>query len=537
MNTSIESRLRRLAQAGQQHLLKGGLKGLEKESLRITPQGTIATTPHPEALGSALTHPYITTDYSEALIELITPPFQDPAETLGFLEDLHRYVYQHLGDELLLATSMPCEIEGDASIPIATYGSSNIGRMKHVYRRGLAWRYGRAMQAIAGIHFNYSVNEALWPVLQGLERDRQPLQAYIADQYFRLIRNVHRHGWLILYLFGSSPALCRSFFAGREDMTARFEALDARTLFRPHATSLRMSDIGYRNDSQAGLEICFNRLDDYVSSLCRAISTPYDAYERIGVKVAGDYRQLNTNILQIENEYYSPIRPKQIAQSCEKPTLALKRRGIRYVELRSVDLGCAHPVGIDLEGLRFLEVFMLYCLLEESPPFQGHDRKTYAGNSLTVACCGRTPGFSLWRGHGQVLLRDWALEIADGMAAIAEALDQGDPAQAYTSSLARLEHAIHDPQATPSAKVLDELRQGRESFGEYGVRISSEHARTLKSRALSPERAEEFARQSAQSLQEQAQIEASDNLSFDEFLRRYFEQACQPLPAESRAVG
>ncbi|MDD5037273.1 MAG: glutamate--cysteine ligase, partial [Methylococcaceae bacterium] len=275
MNTSIESRLKRLITAGQQHLLKGGLRGLEKESLRITPQGHIAQTMHPGGLGSALMHPYITTDYSEALIELITPPFRDSADTLGFLEDVHRFVYEHLGDELLWAASMPCDIEGEQSIPIADYGSSNVGRMKHIYRRGLAWRYGRAMQSIAGIHFNYSVNEAFWPVFQELLGNREDPLQFIADQYFGLIRNIHRLGWLILFLFGSSPAFSRSFFKGREGFTAKFQELDAHTLYRPYATSLRMSDIGYRNDSQSELDISFNNLDEYVSSLSKAITTPF----------------------------------------------------------------------------------------------------------------------------------------------------------------------------------------------------------------------------------------------------------------------
>ena len=164
LNKMLSStRLEQLLDNGHQHLLCGGLKGIEKESLRISKDGFIAQTPHPKALGSALTHPYITTDYSEALIELITPPFADIKDTLDYLRNIHQFVYDHLDNEMLLGASMPCGIDGDESIPIAEYGTSNIGRMKHVYRHGLWHRYGRTMQAIAGIHFNYSVPEALWP--------------------------------------------------------------------------------------------------------------------------------------------------------------------------------------------------------------------------------------------------------------------------------------------------------------------------------------------------------------------------------------
>jgi glutamate--cysteine ligase len=527
LNIHLDTRLDLLVRAGQQHLLHGGLKGLEKESLRITPTGHIAQTPHPPALGSALTHPWITTDYSEALIELITPPHADVRDTLDFLTDLHRFVYRHIGDELLLATSMPCEIEGDASIPIASYGRSNIGHMKQVYRHGLDWRYGRAMQAIAGIHFNYSVNEALWPVLQDLlgATDREP-DRFVADQYFALIRNVHRHGWLILYLFGASPALCASFLTGRADLKSNFSALDAHTLYRPYATSLRMSDIGYRNDSQAGLDISFDHLDDYVASLTRAIQTPYPAYERIGVKVGGRYRQLNANILQIENEYYSAIRPKQITRSGEKPTLALSRRGVRYVELRSVDLDCFEPAGASLTQLRVLEVFLLTCLLLDSPPLSREEKAACSRNALAVACCGRRPDFALARDGREVALRHWAGELVEGMRAVATTLDastsEGTP---YADSLSAVCESIEEPDATPSARVLAQLRAEKTTFAQYGLELSARHARTLGARPLAGEREEEFNREAERSLREQARIEAEDDMNFDNFLQRYFAQS------------
>ena len=524
MNSTIERRLNLLIQAGQQHLLKGGLKGLEKESLRITPQGSIAQTSHPEALGSALTHPYITTDYSEALIELITPPFADSSQTLGFLEDLHRFVYRHIGDELLLATSMPCAIEGDESIPIAQYGRSNIGKMKHVYRRGLAWRYGRAMQAIAGIHFNYSVNEALWPVWQELLENRGDAGAFIAASYFGMTRNIHRYGWLILYLFGSSPAFCRSFFSGREELASRFSQLNASTLYRPHATSLRMSDIGYRNDSQAGLNICFNELESYVDSLTRAINTPYPAYQRIGVKVDGEYRQLNANILQIENEYYSPVRPKQVAHSGEKPTLALKRRGVAYLELRSVDLCCFQPLGISLEKMRFLEVFLLFCLMLESPQLTEEGAAEANRNALAVACCGRTPNFHIQRGGHEVSMLEWGREIAEGMRSIAAILDRGEPESPYANALENSFTCFELPEHTPSAQVLAVLGETGESFVQFAQRLSAEHAAILRNSPLSAESERTFRQEAETSLAEQQSIEAKDTLNFDEFLQNYFAQ-------------
>lgn len=537
MKQDIEFRLGQLVSAGQQQLLAGGLKGLEKESLRVTADARIATSPHPLALGSALTHPYITTDYSEALIELITPPSAEPEATLGYLMDLHRFAYQHLGEEILWPVSMPCEISGDHSIPIARYGSSNIGRMKYVYRLGLAWRYGRAMQAIAGVHFNYSINEDLWEVWHELQGRPGSLMHFRSEEYLGLIRNVKRFGWIILYLFGASPALAKSFFSGREDLGRRFPAFDDATLYRPYATSLRMSDIGYRNDSQSELDISCNSLDEYVRSLAQAVNTHYPPYEKIGIKVDGEYRQLNANILQISNEFYSPIRPKQITESGERPIAALGRRGIHYVELRSVDLGGHHPAGVSLEQLRFLELFLLYCFLRESPPVEGAEKADIAANSFGVACCGRTPDFTLRRAGKDVLLRDWAGEILADIAVIADVLDASRPDRAYGASVDLLRPAVVDPDATPSAQILREMRARHETFIEHGLRLGLDHARRFREEPVTAPRQEEFQRQAAASLEQQRQMEAGDRVGFDEYLRQYFAQSLldDALPVQRRA--
>jgi len=524
LKTSTSSRLELLVNAGCQDLLKGGLKGLEKESLRVTPAGRISQSPHPAGLGSALKHPFITTDYSEALIELITPPFQNPADALEFLDTLHRFVYGQIGDELLWAASMPCEIDSEENIPIAQYGGSNVGKMKHIYRRGLSWRYGRAMQSIAGIHFNYSVNEAFWPALQELLGDRQPPADFIAGQYFGLTRNIQRHGWLVLYIFGASPAFCRSFFTGREDLASRFDALDGTTLTRPYATSLRMSDIGYRNDNQESLDISLDNLDAYVASLVKAIKAPVPLYEKIGVKVDGEYRQLSANILQISNEYYSQIRPKQIARSGESPTVALKRRGVRYVELRSLDLDPTQPLGMTEGHMRFLELLLLCCLLRESPPLSPEEKSETKQNALQVACCGRAPGMRLRREGKETSLHDWLSELGQDLEAIATLLDAGEPERAYLDSLNPLREAIEDGGNTASARILAGMRESKESFQDHALGLSRRHAEGFRSRPLADGQAAELAREAEESHAAQRLAEATDARGFDEFLRRYFDQ-------------
>ena len=523
-NHAPATRLEQLVASGQQQLLAGGLKGIEKESLRIGGNGFISQKPHPIALGSALTHSCITTDYSEALIELITPAFADIRDTLAYLQSIHQFVYQELGDESLLGASMPCGINGDDSIPIAEYGTSNIGRMKHIYRHGLWHRYGRTMQAIAGIHFNYSVPEALWPVLHQQAHSPLSLEAYRADAYFGLIRNFQRIGWLILYLFGASPAICKNFFKSRPSLMAQFEEFDSGTLYHPYATSLRMSDIGYKSNNQAGLNIDYNSLAGYVDSLGRAIATPFPEYEAIGVLVDGEYRQLNSNILQIENEFYSTIRPKQIINSGEKPTLALKKRGVRYVEMRSLDLDLFHPIGIDENKARFIEALLLTCLLTDSPDISAADHQRNNTNQLAVANFGRKPGLELHHGEQKVLLRDWATAILTSMQPVCAILDAAHSEPLYSLALAEQQTLVENPELTASARILADMSATGQPFSRYALNKSAEHAQFFRHNPLAAPQTQVFNDMASESLHKQHALEQQAQVPFAEFLANYFAQ-------------
>lgn len=529
MNNTISERLQLLLEHDQQHLLQGGLKGIEKESLRISRNGQISQLPHPAALGSALTHPEITTDYSEALLEFITPAYDDINITLDYLHSIHEFVYANLDNEMLLAASMPCGINGDESIPIARYGTSNVGKMKHIYRQGLWHRYGRTMQAIAGIHFNYSLPHSLWPVLQKLERNTQSTEAYIAQSYFRLTRNFQRIGWIILYLFGASPAICKNFFKSRPHLINKFAHFDQYTVYYPYATSLRMSDIGYKSTNQAKLNIDYNSLQGYVDSLNQAIETPDDEFSKIGVKVNGGYRQLNSNILQIENEYYSTIRPKQIANSCEKPTLALKRRGVRYIEVRSLDLDLFNPVGISATQGCFIEALLIDCFLHDSPISSVAEHQLNNDNQLLVANQGRKPGLTLKKDQQNILLSDWAYEIMDQMQTVCEILDHQLPGTPYQDSLQQQRHCVDNPDSTPSAKILQTMQQQRQSFAALALDISKTHEHELKNCSLDSEKLAHFTQAAKESLLKQKEVEAYDQLDFDEFLQCYFEQTYESL--------
>jgi glutamate--cysteine ligase len=519
IDRKFEQTLAALINSGEPQIIQGGRKGVEKESLRVTPDGRISQTPHPPALGSALTHENITTDYSEALIELVSPTFRTSWELLQYLLDLHQFVYQHLGDELLWATSMPSVIDGDESIPIAHYGNSNVGRMKTVYRNGLGVRYGRMMQAISGVHFNYSFPVQMWDPWADLVQSRERGQPFISERYFHLLRNYRRHGWLVLYLFGVSPVVCNSFLRGRNVTLPR---LSRDTSYEPYATTLRMSDLGYRNRNQAGLSVSVNSLEEYVRDLSRAITTPHPPYEKLGVNVDGEWRQLNANILQIENEYYSFIRPKRVARSGERPTKALLRAGVEYVEVRALDVSAFDPVGVNQNKMRFLEMFLALCLMKDSPPIATWEHEVLDANHVTVARRGREPGLALQRDGRGVPLAAWARELLDSMQGIAEIFDAGDPARPYRDALAVQAAKVDDVRLTPSARMLAELESTGESFFDMALRMSRLHKEYFL--ALYPpnvERQAEFRLAAEESLRAQAAVEAADRISFEQYLANY----------------
>ncbi len=517
MSDTLQKRLTALLDEAPR-ALNGGLTGLEKESLRVAKDGYLATTAHPRGLGSALTNRFITTDFSEALLEFVTPAFDSPADTLECLTDIHRFTMAQIDDELLWNASMPCLIGDEQAIPLARYGTSNVARMKTIYRRGLSYRYGRAMQTIAGVHFNFSLPEAFWPVYQQVCEDDSDIQAFRSAGYLSLARNFRRVGWIVLYLFGASPAMCKSFLGDRPSALAEF---DAETLFEPYATSLRMSDLGYNSKAQSRLKISLNTLDEYIAGLTDAIMKPHADYESIGVKVAGQWRQLNTNLLQIENEYYSSIRPKQVALSGERPTLALQRAGVQYVEVRSLDINPYDPVGVGEEQMYFMQALLVSCLLRDSAPLSSEQMTELDANHVIVAHSGRAPALELSRDGKPVSLQKWAGEILRDTIAVARAMDGGDGP--YTASCEKQKALIGNSDLTPSARLLAGMLETGQSFHEFTMAQAQAHADYFA--ALEPmpaARWDALKTEAADSVLRQQQIEEGTQRNFDEYLADYF---------------
>ena len=494
----LQARLRSLAPTA---LATMG-RGVEKESLRVAPDGALALTAHPAALGSALTHPNITTDFCESQVELVTGVHPSADGCAAELVQIHQATLRAIGDELLWGASMPCYLPDDAAIPIGRYGSSNVGLAKSVYRTGLGHRYGRRMQTISGIHYNWS------------------MPGVTTERYFDLIRNFRRHSFLLLLLFGASPALCSSFVAGQPHP---LQTLRGSTLYLPHATSLRMGKLGYQSDAQASLAVSYNSLDGYGASLQGALTEPYPPYAQIGIRGPdGEYRQLADSLLQIENEFYGTIRPKRVIFPGERPLHALRERGVEYVEVRCLDLDPFEPTGINATTMRFIDVFLLHCLLADSPPDSPDEIGALARNQDRVAMRGREPGLRLERGGRTVALLEWGAEVLAECAPIAAALDAADGGTLHAQALQAAVDGLARPESLPSARVLATMLQDFDGSYSRFVRDRSGAARaTLLGLPFSDSDAARFDALARQSVQAQADIEAADTMPFEIYRQAY----------------
>lgn len=493
-------------------------RGIEKESLRVAPNGMISKGAHPAALGSALTNPFITTDFSEALLEFITPAYASIDECLAVLENVHRFTARGLeNDEMFWVTSMPCPMD-EQDIPLARYGNSNVGKLKTLYRSGLSNRYGSIMQAIAGIHYNFSMPDSFWPAYQDICQDSGDLQDFKTEKYLHLIRNFHRYSWLLIYLFGASPAACKCFTQGREHDLQEF---DSKTLFLPDATCLRMGNLGYKSEAQKSLFVCYNELDSYVECLSEAMQTPFHEYQKIGSGPNGEPLQINSNLLQLENEFYSTIRPKRVAEKGERPLQALMRGGIEYIEVRALDLNPFTPLGIDAEQIRFLDSFLLFCLLSESVECHKAEFFEVADNIARVVEGGRKTSLQLSRDGQQISLKNWADSLLDDIENSSSILDSVHKTTAYSESLSTQRARINNPDLTPSGQMLNIMREQNQSFFDFSLQQSQRHYAYFVDNPLSADVFNEMQKTAAESLVEQSAIERASTQSFEDFLREW----------------
>ena len=495
-------------------------RGIEKESLRVSSKGEISKLPHPSKLGSALTNPYITTDFSESLLELITPTFNSAKECLDFLKELHVFVYNNIDGEYLWPFSMPCPIGSNEEIPIGNYGTSNQGMMKTIYRRGLANRYGSMMQAIAGIHYNFSFSDKFLEILA--RQSNQEIQSFKNETYLGMARNFKRFGWIYLFLFGSSPAVCNSFVAGREH---NLEVLPSGGFYKPSATSLRMGDLGYISKAQDDLNISYNSIEEYCTELKNALVKTYKPYEDIGEFIAGERVQLNTSVIQIENEYYSTIRPKRVCPSGERPINILRSQGIDYLELRCVDLNPYSTIGITEDQVNFLDTLLIYCFVVDSPAINLEESLRLQRNHEKVVNEGRDEDTLLETANGSVLLREEANKLLLELEKVAEFMDKevfkGQNINWLQSVSAQKENLLN-PNGTLSGQVLEDLKGKDLSFRDLGNKMSHLHQNTMTSEISNLD--ELFLGASKKSLEDTKNIESSNQIDFEDYLKEFLEK-------------
>lgn len=522
MSANLKQRLNQLNASPSLTSLAKSSRGIEKEALRVDSNGAIAQSAHPQAMGSALSNPYITTDFSEALLEFITPVCGNVAELMQWLTEIHQFSYSKLENETLWAASMPCVLPNDTGIPLAQYGSSNIGQMKTVYRDGLGHRYGRAMQTIAGIHYNFSFSEDFWDYYQDLLGDSQSRKDFKTEQYFHLIRNFRRYSWLLIYLFGASPALCKTFIG---DQAHKLTPIGEHSLHEPHGTSLRMGDMGYQSNAQSSLYVCYNGLDEYAETLSNALNIEWPAYKECGTHKDGKRIQLNTALLQIENEFYSSIRPKRVGKSGETPLNALVERGVEYIEVRCLDINPYLPLGIDADQVRFVDAFLLFCLLQDSPPCDETEYQHTIADQETVVTKGRHPDACVHINKESLPLPIAAQQLLDEIQQCSLLLDKAKGSSNFSHACEQQQKKLDGEIKLPSAQILDDMAQNGNSYFALAMAQSKRHQHTINSSPLSSERQQYFEEHAKASLQKQKEIEQGDEVDFETFLANYYAQS------------
>ena len=512
MKDNINFLLREFKTSELREILIDSKIGLEKESLRML-NSCLSKQSHQKAIGSSLCNRFITTDFSESQLELVTPAFKHKESLIDFLENLHHFVTMNINMEFLWPFSMPPFFASDAEIPIAKYGSSNIARFKELYREGLSNRYGRRMQAISGIHLNYSFSESIWKIPLFFE-NKSNFKIPRSDGYMKTLRNMMRLNWLVIYLFGASPIISRD----QSHQDDEFLTLDEYTSYLPYATSLRMSDLGYQNSLRNTVNVSTDSLNQYLSDIREATTSESKEFSIFEKK---QFAQINPNFLQIDDEYYSTVRPKSNKNKYMRTTSNLKKFGIDYLELRSIDLNPYSSIGITQDAIMFIDILFIYCLFQPDIPIDSEEQmKIYKTESL-VSKKGRMKNLFLYKNNEKILLSSWANEIFEEMMPIAEILD--GPELEYSEYLKNLCLRINEPETTPSASITNELIEKNMSFLDLAKDIGEKNRQSFLAKdKIKNSNWDEFERESLDSLDRQYKLEKTETSSLNDYLNKYF---------------
>ena len=458
------------------NLLIEGKFGVEKESQRVTASGDLALTDHPPVFGDKTENPRITVDFSESQIEMITPTFKSVSDVYKELNIINSEVENGIGEELLWPLSMPPKLPTEDHIPIAKFSETEHGKHMETYRKGLALRYGKKMQMISGIHYNFSFGEELIDHLYHKYGNRTDKRLFINEIHFALTRNFLRYRWLLIYLFGASPYCHSSYHSviNKEIGIIRRCCHDCEDIienFNQYATSLRVSRFGYSNTLKHNYNIYFNSLEEYSTKIRKMLATENKKYSKLGIYTNGNQIQLNGNILQKESEFYSSIRLKQNIIRGETQLDALEKRGVRHVEVRILDLNPFERLGLSIEQMNFLQIFMLYCLFEHSKPITDEEYEKINSNHHHVALYGRKEDLTLQKyDNGIIGLKLWGEEIFDRLKDIAVLIKKDTGNDKYLKSVSNEYKKLFDVSLLPSERIHMEMKENNENFLEFGTR-------------------------------------------------------------------
>ncbi|WP_343183925.1 glutamate--cysteine ligase [Buchnera aphidicola (Ceratovacuna keduensis)] len=443
-------------------------RGIERESIRIDENGNFSKKLHPKKLGSSLTHKWITTDFSENLIEFVSPKTKNINELKKFLKDIYIYTIKNLNKEMLWPLSIPPYYpKNEKIIKIAKYGNSIIGKKKELYRIGLKNRYGTYKNIISGIHYNFSFSSKFWKKYINKKKINKNM---ISKGYMHIIRNYYRFGYFISYVFGASPYISKKIKTKNKIKINKYYLKEKEDiLFSKWSTSLRNSKFGNYNNIKKKINIKFNSLSEYIKKVKKALNTKDKDFKKIKNKK----QQINDNIIQLENELYIQIRPKQNTKKNETQLNALEKRGIKYIEIRSLDINPFSNIGIKKYQIFFLDLFLIWCISKKSPYIKKCEMKKINKNWENICIKGKKPGQKIYINNKKKTFIKISLKILKKIKKIAKILDSNTNSKEYEKACNKVKKILKNKKLTYSSKILNNIKKS--NIKTFGLKISKKY--------------------------------------------------------------
>lgn len=407
----------------KQELLKGNF-GVEREGLRVDQIGKLSEKPHPVIFGYKMCNPYITTDFSESQLELITPAFSSTKETYKFLNALYDIVSMELEDEYLWPQSMPAIIPEDKDIPIAEFCGCEEGKIAREYREELLLKYGGKKQLISGIHYNFSFNENIIKKLYENSDKNSDYKTFKDNIYLKVTRNYLRYRWLLIYLLGCTSVVHESY---NEDCVKELNEISKDSFSNEGALSYRNSECGYKN-----------KIDLFPS------------YDSVGEYVNSINKFIDEDFIDSHKELYAPIRLK--AKDPKSLLKSLVSDGINYLEYRSIDINPFEKGGISLDDLYFINLFNIFLLIEDESDYKNWQEEALKNQNI-IATKGQND-VDLIKDGKSVSKITWGLEILDKIKVINDELKLGQD-----KIIDNIVDKVKDYKETYTYKMIEKVKE------------------------------------------------------------------------------